>query len=170
MYAYSFCKEVAYHWLEDDIEVVVGPALGGISISQYVAFILGYSTGREVIALHTEKVEGKQVLKRNADLVIGKRTLFMEDVSTTGGSVRETIGECVAAGAIPIGCHVLFDRSLGAVTAENLGVEKFLSVLEMPVEKYLPEECPLCKANIPINTKVGHGDEYLKSHPEAANW
>lgn len=167
---HSLCEEVAYHWLKDDIEVVVGPALGGISISHHVAFILGYNMGREIIALYTEKVDGKQVLKTNRDLANGKRILFIEDVVTTGGSVGETIKECVAAGAIPVGCHVFFDRSLGAVTPKSLGVEKLRSLLEISVEQYLPEECPLCKKRVPINTDFGHGEEYLKIHPEAANW
>ena len=68
------------------------------------------------------------------------------------------------------GCHILVDRSGGKVSAEILGVEKLLSLATIEIETYPESACPLCAAKIPINIEVGHGAEYLKKHPEKANW
>lgn len=167
---YVFCLEIARHWLEDDIDVVVGPAIGAIKIAEHVAGILGQVHEKDVPALYTEKdEEGKQVLKRGEYLMKGKNVLVVEDVSNTGGSVKETIDACTEAGGIVVGCHVFFDRSSGKVTAEMLGVRKFLSLMEISAENYKEDECPFCAERIPIDTRAGHWEKFFKDHPEAAN-
>lgn len=164
------CKDIAWQWRNEGIEVVIGPAMGAIKLADRVAEWLALFTGIEVPALYTEKDEnGKQILKQGANKITGKRTLVIEDIVNTGGSLENTIEVCKEAGAEVVGCHSLVDRSSGKVTAKTLRVKTFLALKTMDVANYV-EECPLCKAKVPINTDRGHGEKYLKDHPEKANW
>jgi len=72
------------------IDIVVGPALGGIILSQWTASHLSRITGREILSVYTEKVpkgDGEdQVFRRSYDqLVKGKNVLVIEDTTATGG-------------------------------------------------------------------------------------
>ena len=75
-----------------DVDVVVGPAIGGIPLSIWTAHHLSEITGKRILSIFTEKTpENGQILKRGYDqLVKGKRVLAVEDTVTTGGSVKKT--------------------------------------------------------------------------------
>lgn len=147
---------LAEHAVEYDIDIVAGPALGGIILSQWTAYHLSHLKRREVLGIYSEKdPEGVQVFRRGYDeLLQGKRVLLVEDVLTTGQSVlalaervRENDG-CVAA----IGA--LVNRAPQSINADYLGAPFFaLANLEFP--SWLAEECPLCAEGMPINTRVG---------------
>lgn len=166
------CKDIAFDWYGQMINAVVGPAIGGIKLADRVAEWLTTLTGREIPALYTEKENGKQVLKRGRDKVVGKNVLIVEDIINTGKSAAETIAVCREAGAKIIGCHVLVNRSPGVVTAKTLDVPVLLALKEMEVANYPDPEkdCPLCVNKVPINTDRGHGAKYLEVHPDKANW
>jgi len=145
-----------------NVDVVVGPALGGIILSQWIAYHFSQIQQREVLAVYAEKDEtGNFVIKRGYDkLIKGKKVLVVEDVLNTGGSVKKVVeavrvidGEVVGVGAI---CN------RGKVTKEDVGdVPLLLSLVNIEMESWEPEECPLCQQNIPINTDVGKGREFL---------
>ncbi len=166
------CREIARQWRNFNVEVVVGPAIGGIKLADRVAEWLTNFLDREIPALYTEKENRKQmqILKRGRDKVIGKNVLIVEDIINTGKSAKETVSACCEAGANVVGCHALVNRNPGIVTAKTLGVPKLLALKEMKVVNYSAEECPFCARRIPISTDRGHGAEYLKKHPEKANW
>jgi len=166
-----YCRDIACHWANENIEAVVGPATAGIKLSTVVALELYQLTGRDVISLYTEKDNnGNQILKRGKEDIRKKRTLVVEDIGTTGGSVAATIGQCLMANADVVGCHILVDRSNGRITAETLGVNKYLCTVKVDIENYLESKCPLCEHKVPINIDFGHGGEYLKGCPEKKNW
>jgi len=126
------------------VDVVVSPALGGVVIGHEVARALG------VRALFTERKEGTMILRRGFALEAGERVLIVEDVVTTGGSVREVAEIVRAADADVKGFGFLVDRSSGNV---DLGAPmKALVRRDMP--SYEPESCPLCEAGRPV-TKPG---------------
>lgn len=166
------CKDIAFDWYGHMIDVVVGPAIGGIKLADRVAEWLTVFTGREIPALYTEKENGKQVLKRGRDKVVGKNVLIVEDIINTGKSAAETIAVCREAGANVIGCHVWVNRSPGVVTAKTLDVPVLLALKEMEVANYSDPEkdCPLCASKVPINIDRGHGAKYLEVYPEKAKW
>ncbi len=165
------CKEIAWRWRDEKIEVVVGPAIGGIKLADRVAEWLTTFTGKEIPALYTEKDNrGEQILKRGVDKIRDKKTLVIEDIVNTGKSLKNTIDVCTKAGAKIAGCHSLVDRSSGSVTAKTLGISNFLALKKMNVANYDEGKCPLCDTKVPINTDRGHGEEYLKTHQEKANW
>lgn len=118
----SLCKALAEAFSEDQVDVVVAPALGGIILSQWVAHHLSQINQREVLAVYAEKIEGTKdfVIKRGYDkLLPGKNILILEDVLTTGGSVRKVVELVRGLEGDIIGVGALFNR--GNISPEDLG-------------------------------------------------
>lgn len=147
-----------------DIDVVAGPALGGIILSQWIAYHLSKFKGKEVFGVYTEKTPEKhQVFTRGYDrLVKGKNVLVIEDLTTTGGSVRKVVDSVKAAGGNVIAVCVMVNRDPVGVTSEVVG-GPFSALGILKAEAFDESDCPLCKSGIPINTSVGHGKKYLEA-------
>jgi orotate phosphoribosyltransferase len=145
-----------------DVDVVVGPALGGIILSQWAAYHLSQLSQREVLGVYCEKdADGKQVFRRGyAELVRSKRVLIVEDIVTTGQSVMQTAEVVRAAGGTVSAIIALINRDPRNVTSEKLGAP-FLSLACVQFSSWSASECPLCAAGIPIDTRVGKGAEFL---------
>jgi len=153
------------------IDVVLAPAVGAIQLGFSVALNLCEYGGMDTVSLTAEKVEGKEKVfevKTRPDLLKGRITVVVEDVLNTGGSAARTVEAASALGARVIAVAALVNR--GGVTAQKLGVKHVISLVDVAMEKHLPEACPLCKAQVKINTDVGHGKEFVAAHPEAASW
>lgn len=73
----------------------------------------------------------------------------MEDIVTTGGSVREVLDVVKSEGGVPVGVGLLVDRSGGKV---DFGV-RTEPLLRLDVETYKPEECPMCKEGTPLTQR-----------------
>lgn len=145
-----------------DVDVVIGPALGGIILSQWAAYHLGQIRMRDVLAVYAEKDEsGAFVIKRGYDeLIKGKKVLLVEDVLTTGGSVKKVVEAVRSLDGQILGVGALCNR--GKVTAADIGdVPVLLSLINIQMKAWASEECPLCKQNVPINTDVGKGRQFL---------
>jgi orotate phosphoribosyltransferase len=136
-------------------EVVCGPAMGGIILAQWTGQHLGLP------AVYAEKAsEGGMTLRRGYDqLVRGRRVLVVEDVVNTGGSLAETIQAVRAAGGTVVGAVALCNR--GGVTAAALDVPVLHALIELTLESWAADECPLCRQGVPIDTSVGKGREFL---------
>ena len=76
----------------------------------------------------------------------GERVLAVEDVVTTGGSIKEVIQLVQDSGANLVGVGFLVDRSRNPISFD---VPKF-SVIEMDVVTHKPDECPLCKQGLQL--------------------
>ncbi|MFA6143139.1 MAG: orotate phosphoribosyltransferase [Candidatus Omnitrophota bacterium] len=137
-------KELAKKFAEEKIGVVVGPALGGITIAYEVARALG------VRGLFTERQDGKMVLRRGFSVKPGERVLIVEDVITTGLSTKEVIEVVKSLGGQIAGVGSIIDRSSAPIDFSA----KFESLAKIKVETFKEDDCPLCKSNIPI-TKPG---------------
>jgi orotate phosphoribosyltransferase len=122
------------------VDVVVGPALGGVIIAHETARALG------VRCLFAERKEGKMVLRRGFTLHPGERVLLTEDVVTTGGSVGEVADLVEAEGAVMVGIASLVDRSGGRTSFRV----PFRSLLQHTIESFDPADCPLCKQGLPV--------------------
>jgi orotate phosphoribosyltransferase len=94
-------------------------------------------------------------LRRGFELKPGERVLVIEDVWTTGGSTRETIGVVEEEGGLVVAAGALIDRSGGRL---ELNVPA-RALLEMDVPSYEPDECPLCRAG---GMPTRPGSRYLR--------
>jgi orotate phosphoribosyltransferase len=122
------------------VDVVVGPAIGGILVAQEVARAL------KVRSLFTERQVGIVELRRGFEIRKGERVLVAEDVVTTGLSTREVIGALEQYGAQIVGCCALVDRNGG-----ELGFTvPFHSLLRLEIATYQPDQCPLCFEGLPL--------------------
>lgn len=139
-YTEALCKHIAEQFKDDAIDLVIGPAMGGIVISYEMARQL------DVPSLFTERVEGKMALRRNFTINPGDKVLVVEDVVTTGGSVVEVMDLVRENGGEVVGVGLLVDRSNGKV---DLGV-KTVPCLSMDVVSYEADDCPLCKEGLPV--------------------
>ncbi len=133
----ELCDELSEQLRADglaDVDLVVGPAIGGIIMAYQVAECLG------VRNLFAERVEGEMTLRRGFSVAPGERVLICEDVVTTGGSVKEVIALLKKAGAEVIGVASIVDRSGSTV---DFGVP-FRALVNVAFDTYEPESCPLC--------------------------
>jgi len=146
------------------IDVVAAPALGGIILSTWTAYHLTKLKKREILGIYTEKTPEKdQIFTRGYDkLIIGKNVLVIEDLTTTGGSVKKVVDSVKKIGGTIVGVCVMVNRDPKLVTSETVGAP-FTSLAVIEIPSYEADECPLCKENIPINTEVGHGKKFLES-------
>lgn len=159
----QLCLEIAQHFSSSQVEVVIAPAMGGVILSQWVAYHLTQLTGKEVLGVYAEKNEENNtfIIKRGYDkLTQSKKVLILEDILTTGGSIRKVIDTVRALPAQIIGVAALCNR--GNVTAYDLGeVPELFSLFQVQLEAWDEDSCLLCQKKVPINTQVGKGREYL---------
>lgn len=169
VYPYTYqisrlCEEIADQFASNAIEAVVGPATGGIVLSQWVAHHLLELTGLQALALHADKWGGGFSLMSRGykDLISRKRVLVVEDVLTTGGSARSVIHAVKEALGEVVGLGVLCNR--GGLTATSMNVPRLHSLIDIRLETWDAQVCPLCNKGVPINTTVGYGKQFLKEH------
>lgn len=157
------CKILAEKFKDAEIEVVVGPALGGIILSQWTAHHLSEIYGKEVLGIYTEKSpDGGQIFTRGYEnYVKGKRVLLVEDIVTTGGSLLKTAKTVQEAGGKIVSTCAMVNKNKD-IEKEISGVP-FVALSNLFIPTYEADVCPLCKNNVPINTKVGHGKKFLEA-------
>jgi len=135
-----FCRTIAKHFKNADIDTVVGPTTGGIIIAFEVAREMGKK------AIYAERTADGRGFLRGMSLAKGEKVLVVDDVMTTGGSVLETIEAVKKAGAELKGVAVFIDRS---AEKPDFGAP-FFSLYHEKVETFAPENCPLCQQGIPL--------------------
>ena len=132
--------EIALHYAAMNLNVVISPAIGGIAVGQEVGRQLKCRT------IFAERENGVMTFRRGFELRPNEKVLVVEDVVTTGGSIKEVINLAKSLSAVVVGVAFIVDRSAGKVIFD---VPKF-SLLEMDVVTYKPDSCPLCQKNIPL--------------------
>jgi orotate phosphoribosyltransferase len=148
-----------------DIEAVCGPLNGGAFLAQLLARLLGaefyFTVGqanRPTGEQANRPMGGQAAMFRaryvlpagSGDRVLGKRTAIVDDVMSTGSSLRATLAELETHGAIPIvigALHVLGATGVNFFTERGLRVE---TLGKGAFDSWRPSECPLCAANVPL--------------------
>ncbi len=158
----KLCQVIADHFRDEDIDVVAGPAVGGVILAQWIANSLS-TDQKEVLAVFAEEKGKRRIFKRGYDkLVPGKKVLVVEDVPTTGGSARKVVEAVRRLNGKVIGVGVLCNR--GQITPEDVGgVPVLFALTNVQMDAFSEDKCPLCKEGVPINIVVGKGREYLAS-------
>lgn len=158
----NLCREIATRMKDKGVDVVLGPAIAAAILSQWTAHHLTELTGKEVYAVYADKDgQGGFIVRRGYEhLVKGKNVLIVEDLTTTGGSIKKAVEAARTAGGNIVAAVALCNR--GEVTKEMVGnPPEFISLLTVHLEQWPAESCDMCKSGIPINTEVGHGKEFL---------
>jgi orotate phosphoribosyltransferase len=127
--------QLAQTFADENINVVIGPAIGAISLAYEAAKCL------DAKALFAERENGAMTLRRGFNIEPTDRVLVVEDVVTTGGSVKEVIELVKSYGATVVGAGVIVDRSAGKI---DLGVPLH-SLVSLQIESFDPNDCPICK-------------------------
>jgi len=116
-----------------DIDIVVGPAMGGVVVS----YELGRQLGKE--AIFTERKNNIMELRRGFEIKKGAKIIIAEDVVTTGKSTIETKRVLEELGGEVIGVACIADRTSG-----DIGMPIY-SAIKLDIQVYDANECPLCK-------------------------
>lgn len=151
------------------VDILCGPATGGLIVAQWTAFELGLPA---VFAEHTQprtaqQLRGEFAFHRGYDrLVAGRRVLVVDDVVNTGLSVRQTASAVRQAGGEVVAIAALVDR--GNVSAETLEIPEYVYLLEYDIPDWPAAECPLCRRGVPINTRYAHGQDFLDAQQQRA--
>ncbi len=128
---------------EGEIDAVISPAVGGIVIGQEIAARLGAR------AIFCERVDGQMTLRRGFSVVEGERILAVEDVVTTGGSIREAVelASTKCGGAVVGTASIVHRYTEEPVAPTDL---PHLSLLPVHAPAFDPSDCPMCREGIPL--------------------
>ena len=131
-------------------DYVISPAYGAIAIGFLAALKM-----RKRFAF-TQRVEEKMAFRPGWTGLEPRMTaIVVEDILTTGGSIQEVIACLKEKGIAVAGIYVLVDRTGGAVTIDGQPVG---SLFALKVAAFDPEDCPLCRAGVPL-VKPGASDK-----------
>jgi orotate phosphoribosyltransferase len=139
----QLCCQIASRYKQSGIAAVIGPTTGGALLAQELARQL------DTRCLLAEPApDGGRELRRGFVLHPAERVLIVDDVLTTGLSLRETLSAIQQFQPEIVGIEVLIDRSSGdAISQFNVLCRALLTV---SARTYYPEECPMCKEGVPI--------------------
>lgn len=151
------------------IELAISPTMGAVVFGHVAAYHMDIPIS--VFCEKDEKAKHGFVFKRGyASELPGKRSAVFEDILNTGGSALDTINAAIENGAkVEVLCAILNRQ---AMNAEDFGVDKLITLITgKPGEfdLYEADDCPLCKAGVPVNTEVGHGAKFIEEKKNSSN-
>lgn len=141
-YAEILCKELAEKYIKENVEIVIGPAMGAVQMAYEVSRHLkceNYFTERNAVT-------GNMELRRGFTIKPGQKVLLVEDVVTTGGSIKEVLKLVQDMGADVVGIGSIVDRTGGKIEFDV----PYNAVISMKVESFDPNNCPLCNQGLEI--------------------
>jgi orotate phosphoribosyltransferase len=140
----TVCRGFVEHFADANVDLVAGPTTGGILLAFEVARQMGLP------AAYAERASDgslEREFRRGTTIPAGARVLLVDDILTTGGSIRETITALERLRATIVGIGVLVDRSGGSVQFPPYPV---YPLVQMNVTTWEAGECPLCHAGEPL--------------------
>ena len=139
-YLELFSRNIADHFKGDEVDLVISPAIGGIVLGTEVGRVLKKRT------IFAERVNGKMTMRRGFEIKPNEKVLIVEDVITTGGSVKEVMDLVDNSRGSIVGVGVIVDRSSGAVVLHD----NQLSLASLEVKSYDSSDVPSELADIPV--------------------
>jgi len=139
----KICEEMAARFKDRQIDTVVGPTTGGIIIAYDVARYLG------IEAIYAEPGENGRIFKRGFSLDRGQKVIIVDDVLTTGRSIREVVSLVESYDAEIVGIGEILDRSNGTVTFDY----PYLALATVQADSWDPRECPLCAKGMELTQR-----------------
>ena len=135
-YAEQVLSTVVEQIKDLDIDLVVGPAMGGVIVS----YELGRQLNKETV--FTERKDGVMELRRGFEVKPGAKIIIAEDVVTTGKSTIETKEALEKLGGEVIGVACIANR-----TSKDIGMPIY-SAIKLDIQVYDADECPYVKKEI----------------------
>ena len=139
-YLELFSNKIVDHFKDNEIDLVMSPAVGGIVLGTEVGRLLKKRT------VFAERVNGKMAMRRGFEIKANEKVLIVEDVITTGGSVKEVMNLVKDFGGSIVGIGVIVDRSSGEVALHD----NQLSIASLKVNSYDSNEVPSELASVPV--------------------
>ena len=139
-YLELFSNKIVDHFKDNEIDLVMSPAVGGIVLGTEVGRLLKKRT------VFAERINGKMAMRRGFEIKANEKVLIVEDVITTGGSVKEVMNLVKDFGGSIVGVGVIVDRSSGEVVLHD----NQLSLASLKVNSYDSNEVPSELASIPV--------------------
>jgi len=140
-YTSRLCAMIATHFKDCGAQVVIGPTTGGIILAFEVAKQMGLR------CIFAEKNEnGQRTFRRGFSINPEEKVLVVDDILTTGKSVKEVLCATAEHNGIVVGIGVLVDRSEHGL---DFGFPLF-SCLRSLTAAYQQQDCPLCRQGIPL--------------------
>ena len=139
-YLELFSNKIVDHFKDNEIDLVMSPAVGGIVLGTEVGRLLKKRT------VFAERVNGKMAMRRGFEIKANEKVLIVEDVITTGGSVKEVMNLVIDLGGSIVGVGVIVDRSNGEVALHD----NQLSIASLKVNSYDSNEVPSELASVPV--------------------
>ncbi|MBQ4875438.1 MAG: orotate phosphoribosyltransferase [Rickettsiaceae bacterium H1] len=141
--------------IKSQVNLVVSPAMGGVTLGYEVAGQLGCK------AIFCERVEGKFVFRRDFAINSDDKVLIIEDVVTTAKSSLEVIALINNFKCEILAEAALIDRSNGLAKQKLLC--KFISLLEIDIKTYNKNNLPKNLMNVPVNIL---GSRFIKNQTD----
>jgi len=142
------CKDFAEKFKDIDADFIIGPAMGGIAL----AFETARQMGKPFV--FSQRKDGEMTIRSGFDVKAGQKAIIVEDIVSTGGSVREVLAVLEKEGVETVAIGLIVDRTDGEI---DFGIPTF-PLLSMKVESWEADECPLCKEGIEL-TRPGSSDK-----------
>ncbi|MBT3664929.1 orotate phosphoribosyltransferase [bacterium] len=139
-YLTLFASMIADNFISTKIDAVISPAIGGIVLGTEVGRLLNTKT------IFAERKNGAMCIRRGFNIKKNQNILVVEDVITTGGSVKEVMNEVTKLGGLIFGVAILVDRSNGTI---NLHKNQY-SIVELEVVNYDADSVPNNLKEIPV--------------------
>jgi orotate phosphoribosyltransferase len=142
-----FGKMIAEYYKNKNISIVCGPTTGGV--------IIAYEVARQMklkcIFAESKPQEPGRVIRRGFTIPDESNILVVDDILTTGGSIKDTVEALKSFPGKTVGIAVLIDRSIEPIKFSDIVANvDFFACYKIAVENYKPDNCELCKANIPL--------------------
>lgn len=138
------CRGFVDRFRDAGVDIVAGPTTGGIILAFEVARQMGVAAA--YAERRTDGQAGRE-FRRGTAFQPDQRVLLVDDILTTGGSVRDTLTALAAQQVEVVAIGVLVDRSAGKTT---FGDVPLFALASLDVESWAPADCPLCGEGVPI--------------------
>lgn len=146
----------------NQVELVVSPAIGAIVLGGMVAHHLGCRfafTEKDSDGVHKIRDSFRKLVRPNS------KVLVVEDIITSGNTVREVVSLVRDQGAYVIGASALWVRGKDVTTDFHL-----VSLIQKTLPDWSEESCPLCKDRVPFKLELGHADDFLSKYGATPSW
>lgn len=163
----QLCKLLASHFSRLRFNVVVGPEEGGAFVALEVARIFQARRKKNSVQFFAAKKDGSNFrISNDVGLFLSRqRVLVVDDVLTSGSTLRAVIRLIEHAGGIVVGCGVICNR--GNMTAVDLGVPRLSVLYRSVLQSWAEYACPECAKGRTVDTHVAHGARYMhEKHPQ----